>query len=568
MPELPNPSLVPFVVSVTGHRDLRSQDLDSLRHEVRSVFSGFRKRMPSTPMILLSGLAEGADQLVAEVALEQKVFLAAVLPMPLDLYRVQMPDQAQKQLDDLLARSTLKIQLSLEGRMAEEIRTSEEARATCYDTLARFLARQGQALIALWDGVESQKPGGTSIVVSYVRSGRLDPGNDEAETRCGAVYHIVTPRRSGIEPAPVIRTLPLDGKAAAARGFVANLLEENLERFNRASSKLPRREVSVHANLIEETNLPLTPFLERLQTLYRQADAISLLANRKRRIYLAMILLTAVVGTLFYGIHGEMFPEQIWLWFGFPFFVIAAVLLYRAARANHVEEKYLDARALAEALRVQFFWELAGIRQSVDQYYLMNHRTELDWIRFALKNVWLLSQGTDEFSTAASHYPVVLEKWVRDQANWYRLKAGQQSQIVRRRQRVSRYGLLVAVAWSILVPTTLLILRSLHLLPSWNNGSKLTERIYQGCHVALALPALLAGAYRLWIEQAGYEEQSREYSYMERQFSHIAKELEAHLDSPEEADKLLLALGIEALSENGRWLLLHRERPLEVLSTP
>ena len=65
MPELPNPSLVPFVVSVTGHRDLRSQDLDSLRHEVRSVFSGFRKRMPSTPMILLSGLAEGADQLVA-----------------------------------------------------------------------------------------------------------------------------------------------------------------------------------------------------------------------------------------------------------------------------------------------------------------------------------------------------------------------------------------------------------------------------------------------------------------------------------------------------------------------
>jgi len=30
----------------------------------------------------------------------------------------------------------------------------------------------------------------------------------------------------------------------------------------------------------------------------------------------------------------------------------------------------------------------------------------------------------------------------------------------------------------------------------------------------------------------------------------------------------LLNLGIEALKENGRWLLLHRERPLEVLSSP
>jgi hypothetical protein len=35
------------------------------------------------------------------------------------------------------------------------------------------------------------------------------------------------------------------------------------------------------------------------------------------------------------------------------------------------------------------------------------------------------------------------------------------------------------------------------------------------------------------------------------------------------AENLLLELGKDAaLSENGRWLLLHRERPMEVLSTP
>ena len=63
-PELPNPSLIPLLVAATGHRDLRAQDLDALREEVRAVFVGMQNRMPNTPLVLLTGLAEGADQLV------------------------------------------------------------------------------------------------------------------------------------------------------------------------------------------------------------------------------------------------------------------------------------------------------------------------------------------------------------------------------------------------------------------------------------------------------------------------------------------------------------------------
>jgi len=92
--------------------------------------------------------------------------------------------------------------------------------------------------------------------------------------------------------------------------------------------------------------------------------------------------------------------------------------------------------------------------------------------------------------------------------------------------------------------------------------------VYQLFHVALAVPALIAGAYRLWIEQAGYEEQSREYRSMEREFSIKAKALEANLNTAAVAEDVLLQLGVAALSENGRWLLLHRERPLEVMATP
>ncbi len=110
-PQLPNPSLIPFLVAMTGHRDLRPQDLDLLRQEVRAIFSGMRRRMPNTPLILLTGLAEGADQLVAEVALEQNVLLAAAIPMPIDIYREQMTDEARKKFDGLLALSVLQIMM-------------------------------------------------------------------------------------------------------------------------------------------------------------------------------------------------------------------------------------------------------------------------------------------------------------------------------------------------------------------------------------------------------------------------------------------------------------------------
>jgi hypothetical protein len=585
-PELPNPSLIPFLVAVTGHRDLRSQDLDHLRQEVRAIFSGMRRRMPNTPLILLTGLAEGADQLVAEVALEQDVLLAAAIPMPVDIYKEQMTEQAQKKLDGLLALSVLQIMIPLEGQTEQELRTSEAARAECYEALARFLSRYGQSLIALWDGKNSQKRGGTSSIVHYVRSGALDQSAEDAELRCGIVYQVVTPRMSGSTPVPAITTVELgcepnrvvgvNRRDSSLQEVPQNLrfsqVERDFERFNRDAVRSANRELEGRPRLIADEAVTLSPFQKRLESLYEQADRISLGANSGRKFFLGAILLTALVGTLFYGIHGEMFGTHVWMWFSFPFFVIAALLLHRMARAKHVEETYLDTRALAEALRVQFFWTMAGINEPVDKYYSMERRTELDWIRIALKNVWLLHQDTLHAATTKLCLTAVLDNWVKNQAKWYRVKADRQSRSVHRREKVSQYGLLLAVLWSILVPVSILVPGPWHAVAPWRSlGSEQqfgADWVYQALHVALAVPALLAGAYRLWVEQAGYEEQSRDYRSMEREFSIKARELEKRLDDVAVSQGLLLNLGIEALKENGRWLLLHRERPLEVLSTP
>ena len=69
----------PFVVGVTGHRDLRDGDLVRLESDVTEIFETLKHDYVGdngiTPFILLSALAEGADQLVARVAFDEGVRL-------------------------------------------------------------------------------------------------------------------------------------------------------------------------------------------------------------------------------------------------------------------------------------------------------------------------------------------------------------------------------------------------------------------------------------------------------------------------------------------------------------
>src|SRR5262249_58414221 len=87
----PLPNRLPLVVGVTGHRDLRDEDVPRLEQEVTAIIAGLRRDYlegdHDTPIIVLSALAEGADRLVARVALKAGARLIAPLPMPLDEYR-------------------------------------------------------------------------------------------------------------------------------------------------------------------------------------------------------------------------------------------------------------------------------------------------------------------------------------------------------------------------------------------------------------------------------------------------------------------------------------------------
>lgn len=425
-----NKNLVPFVIAATGHRDLRRQDAKQLLAQTRTVLKQMRKRMPNTPIVLLSGLAEGADQLIAKAALLEGVSPVAALPMPIEIYKAQMSDEAQREFDRLLSQCLFRVQMPNNGRSEEDIRSSEETRADCYEELAVFLAQNSQVLVALWDGNNSEKKGGTSRVVHYMAQGIQIESLSEEEPQPGIVYQIVSPREGGSVPPDALSLRVITGTNTDAnnrknkrRGLVKlsgsqfDLLEQNIEGFNRDAIRWPLQQDRYRLIPAEEADR-LPPFLQRLEVLHRQADALSIRANALRTRFFFAILAAALSGTLAYAAHEDFFLASVVSWLALPVFIAVASVVYKIAKAKRVEERYLDARAFAEALRVQFFWEIAGVGKSVADYYLLRHRTEMDWIRSSLRNIWLFRYAEASNTQSQSNVHVALKHWILDQRHW------------------------------------------------------------------------------------------------------------------------------------------------------
>lgn len=68
-------------------------------------------------------------------------------------------------------------------------------------------------------------------------------------------------------------------------------------------------------------------------------------------------------------------------------FAAAALLYFFRCRMRRYAERHHDYRALAEGVRVQFYWNLAGLGHSVSANYMHRQRSELDWIRAAIRSV-------------------------------------------------------------------------------------------------------------------------------------------------------------------------------------
>lgn len=570
----PNTGPLPILVAVTGHRDLRDEDRVGLQARVREIFTKLHKELPHTPLVLLSSLAEGADQLVAGVALAMGIRLHVPLPMPKDQYLTDFSTEPTRlEFERLLGQAEEVFDVSARGG-------SGDSRDQLYYRAGEFVAQHGQILIALWDGTPSGKTGGTSDIVRWrltvlplETASQLQPPDS---VRSGPIYQIVTPRAGQPVPANalgIVHLMPeglrqdavpieayrkvgadIDGFNAVALGMDA---AERADVANRSDSLLPK-----------ETAVGLSRGLEFTRHLLSTADILAVRFRRCTERTLTAVCTLVFLAVVAYEVTGHLLDVQyqpLGLLI-YPGLLAAAFVIYWRAKRSQFQTRYHDYRALAEGLRVQFFWRLAGLTHPVEEHYLRRQRRELNWVRTALRIAWSLQGGNLAApispETARSRIKTTAAHWIEDQQQFFARKTPIEEQNEHRYRVLIRGSLALALTLSVLVGVLLTFPELFgDEVKMWFRDHKRAKGILMLCTSLPMVVAAMTHTYRRAIELKSHVKQ---YEIMNLLFENAKSRLANVEGGDREVLAIIEELGKEALVENGDWVLLNRSRPLEL----
>lgn len=579
--------LAPLVIGITGHRDIREEDRQHLEHKVREIFLQLRKDYSATPLILISALAEGADRLAAKVALSPHVGVRLIVPvpMPIDLYELDFDSlsvletplgtpmvngSSRDEFHALLDEADTSFELGLaDGNKRETIAKPGPDRDRQYELVGKYIAQQSQILIALWDGVDSSRVGGTASVVHFQTDGV--PGSEPCALEAPEgfpVYHILTPRQKN--PYPQGKALELreiypqvfqgnQAQAAKYYGKMFGRLNEFNEYVTDADRGLAREVVKSKNYLLQHMPKDELPAgMESALNRYAMADALAI--RFQKQLLWAQIWLHGLTFAAFFCfllfVHTEAHYPTFLRASGVLLILVAVVRMASGKWA--LDTQHEDYRAMAEGLRVKFFWKLAGITESVADHYLGKQRSELDWIRNGFRG-WNVAEGCQDPEKPDSSDPddqrnrlgFVRKYWIDDQQGYFRRAAERK---VNYHECIDRLGL-ICIGGVVVLGMVLLFLPSSKYECYFNP-------------LAIALEALLAAAALLhhFNNRLAYAEHAKQYHRMDSLFAHGSDLLGQFLERQDYKNARICVnkVGDEALTENGDWLLLRRERPLEV----
>jgi hypothetical protein len=644
------PDRLPLVIGVTGHRDLRDEDVARLEADVAGIIARLRLDYladdDETPIIVLSALAEGADRLVARVALAQGARLIAPLPMPREEYRRDFepglkPGNAAE-FDELLAHAVAAPVIAFtHGNSLEAVRTNSEKRAEQYRAVGLFITQHSNALIAIWDGDEgNMATGGTAEVVKFTREGIPLEVSRSARasldgSEIGPVIHVMAPRQKGRSPAGEV-AVQRWGRAVISHyrgrrlkrwcddigGFVGRLFrieradvraqlsdvqrreldawetfgvlialtrQFNHEAASLASDKRGRAQTAQSLDYLFDGAEPLAPgqadpkqvaltLAPRWSRLYSISDTLANDCQTQfKRDWFLLFLLTFSAFFCF-----AMFSYQAveLLLIAYSLLYVLIFIIFLRARWDRHQERFLDYRALAEALRVAVYWRLVGIGlrpsdvradavgdgSAVDAHtvgvlanaYPIKQPSELAWVKICLRTLELLDRAegvADERVLDPLCHGIVRRCWVYGQYMFFRRRGFHHNSVAEALE-----------SWAIiLLMTTAFLLAPLLVFVALGIG----KTVFFGIDLLMVIGLLpgSAAALTAYSERLALKAQARQYDRMRILFERAYELLPERIDTTTAAlvRAVYRELGIEAMRENAEWVAVYRQRPIEPL---
>ena len=559
-------ALAPLSISVSGHRDLIEADLESVRGRVRNWFGDISRLYTNTPLRFISGLAEGADRLAAECFLEVRDELrrsgcgrveswefVVALPMPQSIYEDDFPDTIAE-FRYLISRADTLVVLTDELSQLND-GSDSEFRLRGYESLAEYILRYSNIILALWDGKIIDKRAGTSHVVQARLGAMSSPAIAPLHVGCGAVYHIHVRRKS--DPAQIL-TVDKWLWPDLADLHEADIRDSfrKLDSFNRLSAALPSEDASTAAlsmigNSPELLKEDCGLDLHRIMAVQRAADRLAVSCEQKRRKLITFIhlLAAALAAVLWTGLDGVIQPAMAFL---YAIMLLTIYVMYRIWRRPEVSDAPIYYRFLAEALRISVYWRVgtqssatssACFQKNVVGTLMQQQWHEIGWAKEFLR----FDTGTPPPQCPKRLQVEIVTFWINDQKNYFRHSENRSKELGR---------LLGTASWTLAFAGILAAA-----IVFYHDQAGLDHRTFR--HVASISAAVFPAIGLLiqsYLESLGYTQREKTALRMQWIFDRADTRLRLALT---EADRMTAVRDLcgEALLEAVNWLIFRKAKP-------
>jgi Ca2+/Na+ antiporter len=343
----------------------------------------------------------------------------------------------------------------------------------------------------------------------------------------------------------------------------------SIDAFNRASARLLSKNSAMVRQSADDllgvavASQAASSGVRQIVAAYAAADSITLRHQRRSTRMMQLFFVLGALMVLSFAIYSYQPAWTAALVVYLALFASMAIT-FRFGRVRENYDSFLDARALAEALRVQFFWRMAGSWEGVAHHYLRKQAEELHWIRDALRSLDI----APPFRGSLPDHLAWARHWILNQGAYLNRSATDRA---RRLRRLMKYSYRLYTAG--LIVSLLVVVASASRIMSSQDPLLAIAVMLMG--LAPAFAALWTGYAEFMSLEEDIKSNARMKAIFERAkfavqaFTEEPKKAEAVSDRPPPGSRdedaaaqrlrdLLHDLGSEALRENADWLLHHR----------
>jgi len=542
---------IPITVGVVGHLDLIATEEQKIC--ITRFFCDLADRYPNSPVYLFSSIAEGADRFVARIFLElkneterlkERFELIVPFPFNTEEYKKDFDEDSKREFDSLVKEAKRCFSIG-----CEDIAVS---RPEQYLKAGKFVADSSIILIALWDG-EQGKTGGTSDIVRHKITGDNDNVAESTFEYDGTVFVLPSNRASSPEKTASVSDTPFSLELVLKEAAIKETLEK-IEELNTELPKIPVQKFEKSKAILFNNQEKLDSPQRSILNWYSAFDVFSI-HFRGKDISITILLFTIgffMITAL--EIYSNMDTSNIVLGV-VMLLAFAATVIYLYSKTTHNHKKYLYYRTLAEALRIQFYWNIAGINKNVSDYILRIHRRDFTWIKYIMSAIYGVTFNNRQITSESVND--LIYNWVENQASFFR------SKVEKMRKQL---GVLNTLANISFVMGLALLVSIFFFEDFYTTGNYLNP--------ILVIIGMLVGIFALikgYTKTKGYEQLHNQYELMKVIYSRAeSKALETetyNLDLEKKnlyLKELFFVVGKEALIENGNWYLIFKEREPEI----